>query len=305
MSSHKIGPLNWFILFFLGGIWGSSFILLKIGARSFDTTEIATLRMFFASVLMIPFLWDVLKKYDRKIWMWMLISALLGSGIPSFFYAYSASRMDSNINGVINSLTPIFTMVVGIVWLRYRTSRLSMLGVMIGFMGVIILITQKGTTLNQSQYAIFPLLATMMYGVNMNVVKVKLAHLPAMDILKGVFGMIGLIFTPIILYFGILKGIDFSYFSFNFWEVAQHADEQKMRSLTALFIVGSIGSLFASYIFYFLVKSTNALFSSMNTYLIPLMAIFWGWMDGEHIGIMHFVSLIVILIGVYLVSKRK
>lgn len=305
MTKHKIGALNWFILIFLGSIWGSSFILLKIGSRAYSTLEVASLRMFFASVLMIPFAFQIYKKYDKETLFWMLISALLGSGIPAFFYAYSASKMDSNINGVINSLTSIFTMVVGIVWLKYRMSRLSLLGVMIGFMGVILLITQKGVTMHQSQYAIFPLMATMMYGVNMNVVKVKLGHLPSTDILKGVFGILGILFTPLILSSDVFSGIKLSEFTLNFWEPSLEHDAQKMRSLTALFIVGSFGSLFASYIFYLLVKSTNALFSSMNTYLIPLMAIFWGYLDGEYIGFMHFVSLIIIMTGVYLVSKRK
>lgn len=254
---------------------------------------------------MIPFFYEIVRKYDLNIILWMFVSAMMGSGLPSFLYAYSASRMDSNINGVINSLTPIFTMIIGIVWMKYSISRLSLFGVFIGFLGVMLLITQKGISTHQTQYAMFPLLATMMYGVNMNIVKVKLSHLPSMDILKGIFSILGIIFTPIVFCLGIFHRHPLRWTNFYFWKPCLNIELQNLYSFIALFMLGCIGSLFASYIFYRLVKNTNALFSSMNTYLIPLMAIFWGWMDGESIGYMHFVSLIVILIGVYLVSKRK
>jgi len=305
MSSSKVGFINWFILFFLGAVWGSSFILLKIGTRHYSYTEAAAIRMFCAGAVMIPFFYEIWKRYDRKTIGWLAISAMLGSGIPSFLYAYSASKMDSNINGVINSLTPIFTLIVGVVWLRYRMSMLTVLGVVIGFIGVLLLFTQKGITIHQSRYAIFPLIATMMYGVNMNIVKVKLGHLPPMDILKGVFSILGIVFTPLILLWSVFRGLDIFQFSVRFWEISSSKDVQQIKSMTALLIVGAFGSLFASYLFYILVRNTNALFSSMNTYLIPLTAILWGWLDGEYIGWMHFVSLLVILLGVYLVSKRK
>lgn len=305
VKSEKVSFRNWFILFFLGSIWGSSFILLKIGSRSFDTIDLAAGRMFFASIILLPFLLSIVRKYDRKIVFWMFFSALVGSTIPAFLYSFSASRMDSNVNGVINSLTPIFTLVVGMIWLRNPTSKLSILGVVIGFIGVIILITQRNVSTEQNKFALFPLAATILYGINMNVVKVKLGHLPSIDILKGVFGFIALIFAPIVIYNGVLNNIDFSLWSPQFWIHSDITEVQKMNSLTAIVFLGLIGTLFASWLFYLLMKSTNALFASMNTYLMPLMAIFWGWLDGEPIGWPHFISLFVILIGVYLVSKRK
>ena len=261
--------------------------------------------MFFASIILLPFLLSIVQKYDRRIVFWMFFSALVGSTIPAFLYSFSASRMDSNINGVINSLTPIFTLVVGMIWLRNPTSKLSILGVVIGFIGVIILITQRQVSTEQNKFALFPLAATILYGINMNVVKVKLGHLPSTDILKGVFGFIALIFTPIIIYNGVLNDLDFSLWTPQFWIHSDIPDVQKMNSLTAIVFLGLIGTLFASWLFYLLMKSTNALFASMNTYLMPLMAIFWGWLDSEPIGWPHFISLFVILIGVYLVSKRK
>lgn len=261
--------------------------------------------MFFGGFLALPFLFSILKKYDKKILFWMLVSALLGSGIPSLFYSYSASRMDSNLNGVINSLTPLFTLIVGIVWLKYKTSLLSLIGIFIGFFGVLMLFAQKNTTFAQAQYAIFPLLATMMYGVNMNIVKVKLSHLPSQDILKGIFGMLGWISLPIVLYLGVFKDLDISHFAINFWTPNPATSIQKMKSIEAMFILGVLGSFIASLVFYRLLKQTNALFASTNTYLIPLMSIFWGYMDGEMITWVHFMSLLIILFGVYIVSMRK
>ncbi|MCE2961902.1 MAG: DMT family transporter [Chitinophagales bacterium] len=305
MEKIKISPIQWLTLILLGTIWGSSFILMKIGTRSFSTIELSVLRMFFGGCLALPFLFSILKKYDKKILFWMLVSSLLGSGIPSLFYAYSASRMDSNLNGVINSLTPLFTLIVGIIWLKYKTSLLSLIGIFIGFFGVLMLFTQKNTTFTQAQYAVFPLLATMMYGINMNIVKVKLSHLPSIDILKGVFGILGWLSLPIALYLGVLNDLDFSQCSFNFWVSNSDTTIQKMKSIEAMFILGFIGSFIASLVFYRLLKQTNALFASTNTYLIPLMSIFWGFMDGEMITWVHFASLLIILFGVYLVGKNR
>lgn len=305
MQQTRVSPLHWGLLFFLGGIWGSSFILFKIGVRSFSTFEAASLRIFFASIWMIPFLPSIIKRYKWKVLLWMLLSALLGSGIPAILFAYSASRLDSNINGVINSLTPIFTLLVGVLWLKNKTSKLSSLGIFIGFLGILLLILIRQTTFKDTLYAFVPLIATMMYGVNMNIVKVKLAHLPAMDILKGVFGLLGLIYLPIVCYLQVFNSIDLNQIDLQFWISSSDIMIQKNSSMIALIIVGLLGSLFASWMFYILVQGTNALFASMNTYLIPLMAIFWGWVDGEAIGWMHFVSLICILCGVYLVSKKK
>ena len=301
----KASFLVWVMLFLLGGIWGSSFILMKIGTRAFSTLEVSTLRIFFGGVLLIPFLPSIIRKYDKKILFWLFFTAMLGSGIPSLFYAYSAAHMDSNLNGVINSLTPLFTLLVGIVWLKYKTSKLSILGIVIGFFGVAILFSDKQITFNQSQYAIFPLLATVMYGINMNIVKVKLSHLPSFDILKGAFGMLGILYLPLIIYLGVLNDIQFSDASLFFWEISDIDIIQRSKSLFAMGILGFIGTLAASLVFYILLKRTNALFASANTYIIPLMSIFWGYMDGESITYIHFISIIVILIGVYLVSVKK
>lgn len=305
MEKTKISPLQWITLLLLGCIWGSSFILMKIGTRAFNTMELSALRMFFGGFLVLPFLIPILRRYDKKIILWMFLSAMMGSAVPSIFYSYAASKMDSNLNGVINSMTPLFTLIIGIIWLRYKTSLISLIGIFTGFFGVMILFTQKNTTYTQAQYAIFPLLATIMYGFNMNLVKVKLSHLPSKDILTGVFGLIGWLYLPIILYLGVFKGFDFHKISLDFWTQSSDLTTQKMKSLEAMFILGFIGSLIASFVFYKLLQRTSALFASTNTYIIPLMSIFWGFVDGEAISWIHFLSLTIILLGVYLVSLKR
>ena len=125
------------------------------------------------------------------------------------------------------------------------------------------------------------------------------------DILKGIFGMLGWLYLPIIIYLGVFHDLDFSHFSFDFWIQDSAPSIQKMKSIEAMFILGVLGSFIASFVFYRLLKQTNALFASTNTYLIPLMSIFWGFIDGEMITWVHFMSLFIILCGVYLVSKKK
>jgi len=305
VEKHKIGWTNWLVLFLLGGIWGSSFILMKIAARSLDAYEIAALRMSFAGIFVLYPFFCLIRRIRLKIFLWIVTAALLGSGIPSIFFGIASSKIDSNINGVINSLTPIFTLAFSLIWIKQKTSKLSILGLFIGLFGVMILLFQRSMSTENIYFAIFPLLATCMYGMNINLVKEKLSQLPSMDILAGVFGTMILIALPYLVYRGTFLGFDWSMIQFNFWHLSDNYTQQHVNSIVATFILGAMGSAFSSYIFYFLLKRTNALFSSMNTYLIPLMSIFWGYLDGESIGWIHFLSLIIILTGVYLVSKRR
>ena len=143
MTQKKQSLLSWFILFLLGAVWGSSFILMKIGSKSLGSVEIAALRNGIAGAFVLPFFLRSIKNYSKENWTFLILCALLGNGIPSIFYAYSSKYIDSNINGVINSLTPIFTLLIGVYFLKIKISKWSVLGVFIGFMGVFILFFSK------------------------------------------------------------------------------------------------------------------------------------------------------------------
>lgn len=305
MEKHKVGLTNWLVLFLLGGIWGSSFILMKISSRSLEPIEIASLRMFFSGIFILYPFYKLIKTIRLKTYIWIFAAGLLGSGLPSILFSLAAGKIDSNINGVINSLTPIFTLVFSLIWLKQTTNKLSLLGLFIGLLGVLLLIFQRGFTEGNIEYAMLPLIATAMYGLNINMVKEKLSGLTSMEILAGVFGTMIILSFPFLIYKGTFEPFSFSHLRINFWSISPDYTQQYTNAVVATFILGTLGSAFSSFIFYFLLKRTNALFSSMNTYLIPLMSIFWGYLDGEPIGWIHFISLILILTGVWMVSKRR
>lgn len=277
---------------------------MKIASRSLDPLEIAALRMFFSGIFLLYPFYKLIQKINLKLYCWIIAAALFGSGLPSILFSFASSKIDSNINGVINSLTPIFTLMVSIIWLKQKTSKLSIVSLFIGLSGVLFLLFQRSMTAGNIQYALLPLIATAMYGFNINLVKEKLAQLTSMEILAGVFGSMFIIATPFLIYKGVFDSISWSNFQLNFWSKSEDNIQNYNNALVATFILGTLGSAFSSFIFYYLLKRTNALFSSMNTYLIPLMSIFWGFLDGELIGWIHFVSLIIILIGVWGVSKK-
>lgn len=304
MEKHRVGLANWLVLFLLGGIWGSSFILMKIASRSLEPIEIASMRMFFSGIFLLYPFYKLIQTIRLKTYLWIVLAGLLGSGLPSILFSFAAGKIDSNINGVINSLTPVFTLAFSIIWLKQKTSKLSILGLFIGLSGVLLLIFQRSFNSESVQFAIFPLLATAMYGLNINMVKEKLHNLTSMEILAGVFGTMIIIAFPYLIYKGTFQPFSFNHLQFNFWSLSDDYTQQYTNAIVATFILGTLGSAFSSYIFYFLLKRTNALFSSMNTYLIPLMSIFWGFLDGESIGWIHAVSLVVILSGVWMVSKK-
>jgi drug/metabolite transporter (DMT)-like permease len=305
MTQKKQSLLSWFILFLLGAVWGSSFILMKIGSKSLGSVEIAALRNGIAGAFVLPFFLRSIKNYSKKNWTFLILCALLGNGIPSIFYAYSSKYIDSNINGVINSLTPIFTLLIGVYFLKIKISKWSVLGVFIGFMGVFILFFSKGFSSKNLWIVFLPLVSTAMYGTNTNLIKEKLSHLSSFQMLTGIFGVMAIPAMIYLVYAQIWHYIHWEYFSFKIWQTPINEMQKEMFSFSAIFLLGFMNSFLSSLLFYYFLRRTSAIFASMTTYLIPIMSIFWGFMDGEYIGWFHAMSLSLILLGVFMVSKRK
>ena len=281
-------------LFFLASIWGSSFILMKRGLQSYTPTEITLFRIFIVFLVFLPFgIRDILSsKLKTKIII--LISAILGSAIPYYLFVKAQTKIDSSLNGVLNSMTPLFTLVFGVILFKQRFNFKSITGVITGLIGAagLIFFSNKGISINSNLiYAFLPLIGSACYALNVNLIKGFLTDISAIKITSWSFIFIG---PPA----GILL-----FTKTNFINNLLYNDPL-FKNFFYILILAIIGTGIAVWVFNLLVKKTSSVFASSVTYLIPIVAIMWGVYDGENFLLIQWVFSILIITSVSLINKK-
>ncbi len=284
---------SWLILIALSVIWGSSFILIKKGLIAFTPIQVACLRVSISSLSFLPVLLIRWKKIDWSKFKYFAIVGLAGSGIPAFLFAFAQTEINSTMAGILNSLTPLFTFVLGLLIFGLAFSWSKMVGVVVGLAGAAVLIFYGSEAGMQGnfRYAILVIFATMCYATSANVVGTFLKEIRSLTISAVAFSIVGL---PAVIML----------FSTDFLEVMQ-SNEYALASLGYVSILAVMGTVIASAIFFYLVHLTNPVFASMIAYLIPIVALGWGFLDGETVTIFHFLGMALILSGIYLSKSRK
>ncbi|MGA9270892.1 MAG: DMT family transporter [Lutimonas sp.] len=288
----KSEQIRWLILIVLALIWGSSFILMKKALVHLSPFQVGALRMIFTGMVLIPLGYRGLSQVSKKQWFYIFITALVGTFIPVFLFAYAVMNIDSSIVSILNSLTPLNTLWVGAAFFGFSFLRKQIFGVLIGLSGALMLIL-KGAQLNPEQNYTFALLivvASVGYAFNINILKKHLDELSALTITTGNFV---LLMVPAIIVLSFT-----GFFRIEFIIEAK-------TSLLYLVLLAVFGTAMAKTLFNKLVKISSPIFSSSVTYLIPIVAIFWGVLDGERIYFDQFLAGGLVLLGVYLTNKGK
>lgn len=280
------------MLILLSLIWGSSFILMKYGLRSFSYGQVAGFRMFIAFVTLLPVALYHIRKITRKNFLSLVIVGFIGNAIPAFLFTLAETRIESAMAGILNSMTPFFTMIIGAIVYRVKIRWISLAGVFIGLGGAIAVITSNTDDITGkiNAFALFVVLATIMYGININHVKSKLNELNGIQIASFAFLMVGPAVTAYLLSTGLPKTF---------------SQENAWNDFLYVFLLGFFGSAVAVVMVNILIQRSTALFASSTTYLMPIVAIIWGIIDGEKLSITQYAGMAFILLGVYLVNKRK
>ncbi len=282
---------NYLILFYLAIVWGSSFILMKRGLEVFTYTQVATLRLFIAFLSLLPFIVRAFKKVAKKHWPAIIITAFLGNGLPAFLFTKAQTHLESSFVGILNSLTPLFTLLFGIYFFKSKPRKINIIGIIVGLSGAVILFSYDiGDVISFNYYTLFVIFATLCYAISVNVIRKYLRDLDALSISALAF-----------LFLGPASGIYI--FSNDF--IPLLFSESGIKALIYITILAVVGTSFAVVIFNKLIKDSSAIFAASVTYLIPLLAIFWGLIDGENILFSHLLGTTIILCGVYLVNKRR
>ena len=286
-----VKQLKWILLAVLALIWGSSFILIKKGLVGLNPFQLGSLRIIFATLFLLLIGFRSLAKIPLDRWKFIALTALFGTFIPAYFFALAETNIDSSITSVLNSLTPLNALILGFLVFKLEYKRAQIIGVVIGFVGTTLLIL-NGALHHQSQnyfYATFAIAGTVCYGINVNLIKKYLSDLSPLSITTGNF-LVMSIPAGIILYFS------------GFFEIAHLAKVQ--HSTMFILILGIVGTGVANILFYKLIQMSSPVFATTVTYLIPIVAFFWGILDGELLTVVQYIGAAIILFGVYLSSKK-
>ena len=282
---------NWFLFLILSFIWGSSFILMKEGLKELTAYEVAAMRMLSAGVILLPFALKGFRKVQRKDLGIIIATGLLGSFIPAILFCVAETKIDSALAGMLNALTPLFVITVGAVFFHSAIQWKKLLGVLVGFAGMLLLFLSKEVSAGNSNlfYASLILAATFCYGLNVNIISHRLKHVGSLHIAAVAF--VSLIIPSFVIL--LVSG----YFHHSF------ADLSFIKASSASAVLGIFGTAIASILFYMLMKRAGPLFSSMVTYGVPFVAVAWGLRAGETITLFQMIGLLIILFGVYLANR--
>ena len=283
--------INWGIFSLLCLIWGSSFVLMKEGMNVLSPYQVASIRLISAGLVLLPFAVKAIKVIPANKRGVVVLSGLLGSFFPAYLFCIAETKIDSALAGIMNALTPLFVIITGVSFFQLKVKPIQALGIIIGFIGLSLLVAAGSTiSLEYYSYALLVLLATLFYGINVNLVGRYMQGIGSIEIAA-------LAFVFLMIPCSIILGFT-GYFSNPLTEKIY------LQSTLASAILGIFGTAVASVLFYMLVKRAGALFASMVTYGIPFVAIGWGIWYGEQVNFLQITCCGIILIGVYLANKK-
>jgi drug/metabolite transporter (DMT)-like permease len=285
--------INWLMFFSICLIWGSSFILMKLGLYDDErkplltASQVAAIRIITAGIVLTPILVSNRNKIPFKLSGWLVFSGVFGSFLPAFLFTIAETRIDSALAGTLNSLTPIFAIIFGFIFFGNKIPLTHIFGIIIGFGGIVLLyVVQKHTGVGQISYAGLVILATVFYAINIIAVKRYLGGVSPVVITSFSLIAVGLPSLLILWQTG-------------FFELPLH-QYRYLKACIAVCTLGILGTALAWMLFYALVQRTSVLFTSTASYGVPFVAFGWGWYYGETITIGQIGCLVIILGGVYL-----
>lgn len=286
--------LAWVLLFVLALVWGSSFILIKRSLAVFPPEQVAAGRIFFALLFFTPFLGVQARQVSTrqavgKQWLALLAAGLTGYLIPAFLFAEAGAHLNSSLAGALNALSPLFTLLIGVLFFGRVLRVWQVAGILLGLTGSILLIFYSATgSFAVNGYALLIVLATVCYGTNINIIGRYLSHLPALVSTAWLFAFVG----PM----AFLTLLTTDFFSRALLPTSGF-------SLATLICLGVLGSGVMSVIFNRIMQLASPLFASSVTYLMPGVALLWGVLDGETIYPIQFAGMSICLLGIWLINK--
>jgi len=290
VTSQNKTIIAWLLLCLLATMWGSSFLIMKKALPTFSPVQIGALRIMAAGLVFLPWVISHRKDYPKAKTKYFFASGFLGYFLPAFLFALAGTRVNSSLIGALNSATPLFVLIVGSLFFQQIIRRWQAIGLIMGFMGSIVLIlsaSKDGLSFN-NPYALLVILSSLMYGFNVNITSKHLSTInPVLLTAWTLFGV------------GIMAGVVL--FSTDF---VSKINQSTLYPLLLVIFLGVVNSGIATIIFNYILQIASPVFASSVTYLIPVVATIMGFLDGEPISLLHYFGMSIILVGVYLINKK-
>lgn len=284
---------KWIILAVLSLIWGSSFILIKKSLEHFSPYQVGALRVLISGILLSPIAILNWKNFPRKQLKWLLLAAFAGNFIPMFLFPIAETKVSSSIAGIMNSMMPIFTIIVGVFFWGTKTTSKQILGILISFFGVVVLLFSGEDSSDMPLFYVGLLLfAAFLYAVSVTTVGAKLTHIPAKMMSSFVFFYVLFLPSLFSLYFSDF----FKVFSFT---------KENMIGMGFVATLSILGTGLAMMLQYRLMSISNPLFASTVTLLMPVVAVIWGVIDGESFTVLQAFGALIIFAGLIFLRKKK
>lgn len=287
----KALQIKWWLLGMLALVWGSSFILIKKGLVGLSPFQLGSLRIIFCAIFLLVFGFKSLTKIPLHKWKFVALTSLFGTFIPAYLFAIAETKVSSSVCSILNSLTPLSTLILGTIFFGLTFKRSQFFGIILGLLGTFILIV-AGNHHNSTEnyyYALLVIVATICYATNVNLIKKYLSDIHPLSITTGNFLVMLLPASAILFSTDFVSKIDV------------RATQQSMIYVA---ILGIVGTGIANVSFYKLIQTSSTVFATSVTYLIPIVALVWGFLDNEFMSVFQIMGAFVVLVGVYLTNKK-
>lgn len=285
----KFPSNKWVILIILALTWGSSFIMIKQSILVYTPFQVGALRLTIAGLALVTIGIGSFKYIPKKLLFWVVLGGCLGNFIPMFLFPLAQQKVSSSMAGILDSLVPIFVLIFGFLLFGIKSRWTQVLGAIIGFIGAIVLVSDNGSGNSNDVFSsLLIVFATLLYGLNGLIISKYLKGIPSFKLSAAVFTIL---LGPSFLILGV-SGF-FSEFT---------GSNEQLKGLGFVAILGLVGTATAMILYYKLIQQTSAVFAASVTYLMPIVAVIWGVLDGENLTWSHLVGGILILAGVYLIQ---
>ncbi len=284
---------KWIVLCILALTWGSVFILIKKTLLVFNPYEIGALRMVISGIVLVKFGLPALRKMSKETMIWVGVAGFFGNFFPTFLFPIAQTQVSSSMAGILDTLVPVFILVIGFLFFGIKSKLIQIIGAVIGFSGAAVLLYFSGTNSEETQflYALLIVLATACYGFSALIVKYRLGHVPSLQLSSGA---ISLWLIPSLI------ALTFSGFFTNF-----EATPETWEGIGYMMILGIFGTAICGVLYNKLIQEVSPVFASTVTYLLPIVAVSWGLLDGEKFTVWYLLGALLILIGIYLIREPK
>ncbi|MBS1486683.1 MAG: DMT family transporter [Bacteroidetes bacterium] len=290
-ESNRFAAITLFLVLSL--IWGTSFILIKQGLKVFSPDEVGALRVATAFLFLLPVAVVRIKEIQRADYWKLFVSGMLAVFLPAFLFATAQTHISSSVAGILNTLSPIWTVIIGVLFFSQRFRGWALAGIVISFMGCIVLAMARheGTFGGFNVWALLIMIACACYGLNLNFIKFKMIGINPMTLIS-----VSLLFIAPLAYV----------YLFGFTDVVSKLSgtTDAWKAFGFIIILALMSTAVANLLFYKLLRISSPLFASSVTYAMPVVSVMWGVIDGEILLWEHFAGMALIIGGVLMANKK-